>query len=209
MAEYAAGVLKSVDARAARPSPAPSDDFDGAPPRPTVDVREPTTWATSVGVSGCKACGKPMALHGDALHPDGLCPWCRTTHLPHVMRKYLAEESTTPAPAPSDAVEMAREVIELDAKARSSEPMVTPHGYDIASARAAAAYERLRQLAPALAKSVIALSEERERLRIAGQRMSNLCFNLRQPSAAFEERHRAEMEALYKAWDAAARKESP
>ena len=34
------------------------------------------TLRTSVGVTGCKDCGKPAALDGDTIPADGLCQWC-------------------------------------------------------------------------------------------------------------------------------------
>lgn len=97
---YAAALLSGGDhtdafkrmRRLAASAPSAAD-FSPAPPRPDVDVTTPQTWRTCDGVVGCKECGKPMALVGDAIHPDRLCPWCRATHLPHITRKYLDEEA--------------------------------------------------------------------------------------------------------------------
>lgn len=35
-------------------------------------------------VLGCVRCAKPIALVGDEMPSDGVCPWCRAEDAPHV-----------------------------------------------------------------------------------------------------------------------------
>ena len=67
-------------------------------------------------------------------------------------------------------------------------------------------YVKLRNERDALSTRVTALEKERERLIGVGARMSNLCFNMKQPGFTFEDHMREGCERLHRQWDEVRRK---